>query len=132
MENHLYLFSEQNNLVNENEVKKHQFNKYISLLGVANNIFPLFVFFLACYASDFTCHGDSAGGIMMVYALGFFIPQVIVFILITIYFIVVFSKSVANLGWESFSVRDKASLSVYLVTFMVLILLNFSANMFMQ
>ena len=118
--------------MNENKVKKHQFNKFICLLGIVNNIFPLFVFFIACYASDFTCHGDTAGGIMMVYALGFFIPQIIVFALIIIYFIVVFSKSVTNFGWESFSVRDKAFLASYLVTFIILIWLNSNANTFMQ
>lgn len=53
-----------------------KFNLWLKL-GILNHIIYLTIIFLGCALSNFTCHGDSMGGIMMVYALVLFVPQII-------------------------------------------------------
>lgn len=55
---------------------ENKFNFWL-ILGTINHTIFLAVIFFGYVASDFQLHGDNFGGVMMVYALSIFIPQII-------------------------------------------------------
>ena len=47
-------------------------------VGTLSNLFPIVAYTLGCWNSDWTCSGDGMGGPMMLYALVFFIPNIVI------------------------------------------------------
>ena len=96
--------------------KNHTCNKSLYLLGVANNLFLPLVLFISCYVSNFTCRGDSYGGVITLYALIFFIPQLVIFGIISAYFIYAPVNAIFKHGWKVFTNRDKFYIGSYFIT----------------
>ncbi len=92
-------------------------------VGIGNISIYLIIYFLGCLNSGWTCSGDSMGGIMMVYALTIFIPQFLLFIFLTIYFIrkltCIFRKEEnerpSRRDWRKFIIYSSLSMFAYFI-----------------
>lgn len=88
-------------------------------LGILNHIVYLVIVFLGCALSNFTCSGDSMGGIMMVYALTLFLPQIIFEVVVFIQLLI--SAPVIK------SIKAKSSLTIlFTLTFITVIVSNYT------
>ena len=102
--------------MNIEEARNHVINKAMYLVGVSNNLFPLLILFIGCFNSDFTCHGDRMGGIMMLYALVFYIPQMVIFVVVALYFSIVCYKANQKDIENIYSKRDRYFIITYLLS----------------
>ena len=89
----------------------HIYNGIVYPLGIANNLFFPLVFFVSSV--------DSSGGVITIYALIFFIPQLVLFSVASAYFIYISANTIFKQGWKVFTNRDIFYISSYLVTLSV-------------
>lgn len=99
-------------------------DKRVLGLAVLNHGAHSLVFFLGCAASGFTCHGDSMGGLMMLYALSIFLPQLALFVVMAGYFSRNFFLMLVAAHHGTLARRDVYYLCAYLASITLVILPN--------
>lgn len=69
-------------------VSKRIVSKFAFVIGAGNLVLFLGIYGLGCLISGGSCSGDSMGGLMTMYALTLFLPQLLIFIFFSCYFLI--------------------------------------------
>ncbi|WP_299735746.1 hypothetical protein [uncultured Endozoicomonas sp.] len=87
----------------------------VFLLSSGNILIYLFVYGFGCLNSGWTCSGDNMGGIMMVYSLTIFIPQLVAFIYFTIHFLSKMVSALQRNQSEQLNRSDWVKIIIYFI-----------------
>ncbi len=93
-------------------------------LGFINNLVYVAIFSFGCIMTDFRCSGDVMGGIMMVYAIGLFVPQLVIAGKVFLYFVSFSRRYLFPNKYGGLSTRDKKYLNMYYASLVLVVLFS--------